>query len=108
MSKLQPVGLGLIGCGAFGIFCLDAYSKLPGVRIAAVADVRPEAADAFAKRFGVPAHYDPAELIARDDVKLVHIATPPSTHYELVMKAVGAGRNVLCEKPLAMTVAEAD
>jgi len=108
MSKSEPVGLGLIGCGAFGLFCLDACSQMPEVRIAAVADVRRPAADALAEEYGVPAHYDPMELIAHDDVDLVHVATPPASHYELVMAAVKAGKHVLCEKPLAISIAQAD
>ena len=108
MDANTPLGLGLIGCGAFGRFCLEAFAELDSVRLAAVADVRPEAAEQFARDFNVPAHADPAELIARDDVQLVHVATPPSTHYELVTAAVGAGKHVLCEKPLAVTVKQAD
>jgi len=108
MAKKEPLGLGLIGCGAFGRFCLSAFSQLREVRPAAVADVVKAAADSAARDFGVPAHYDPAELIARDDVQLVHIATPPGTHHQLVLAAARAGKHVLCEKPLAMNVAQAD
>ncbi|MHC4981853.1 MAG: Gfo/Idh/MocA family protein [Planctomycetota bacterium] len=108
MTSSETLGLGLIGCGAFGRFCLKAFSAMDQVRIAAVADIVKGPADAAAEDFSVPAHYDPAELIARDDVQIVHIATPPSTHYELVLAAAGAGKHVLCEKPLAMNVKQAD
>ncbi len=108
MNSNKPLGLGLIGCGAFGRFCLDVYSGMDGVQAAAVADVYKDAADATAKTFGVPGFGDPEELIARDNVDIVHIATPPSTHHELAMQALKAGKNVLCEKPLAMNVAQAD
>ncbi len=108
MAADKPIGLGLIGCGAFGDFCLEAYGQMDSVRVVAVCDVVKAAADSFADKFSVPACYGPAELVARDDVDLVHIATPPSTHYELVMAAVGAGKHCLCEKPLAMNVTEAD
>jgi len=107
MTTNEPLGLGLIGCGAFGRFCLEAISQMDSVRVAAVADVRHEAADEFASAFGVPAVYDPVDLIARDDVGLVHVATPPSTHHELVLAAASAGKHVLCEKPLACSVAHA-
>ncbi len=107
MAK-EPLGLGLVGCGAFGRFCLEAYAALGEVRIAAVADVAKGAADALAAAFSVPAHYAPEGLIARDDVQIVHVATPPGTHRELVLAAAGAGKHCLCEKPLALTVAQAD
>ena len=108
MTTNEPLGLGLVGCGAFGRFCLDAFSQMDEIRIAAVSDVRQEAADAFARAFGVPACNDPGELIARDDVAIVHVATPPSTHHELVLAAARAGKHVLCEKPLACSVADAE
>ena len=108
MARKQPLGLGLIGCGAFGAFCLEAFKKLDGVEPTAVADVVGEAADRLGKQFDVPAHHDPAELFARDDVDLVHIATPPSTHRELAVAAAKAGKHVLCEKPLATSVADGD
>jgi len=108
MATNEPLGLGLVGCGAFGLFCLDAFSEMDSVRIAAVSDVRQDAADEFARIYDVPAISDPAELIARDDVDIVHVATPPSTHYGLVMAAVRAGKHVLCEKPLACSVAHGE
>ena len=108
MPDSGSIGLGLIGCGAFGHFCLEAYAKLPGVRVVAVADVRRDAADRFARDFNVPAYYDPAELIVRRDLQIVHLATPPSSHHELVLAAIRAGKHCLCEKPLAMNVQQAD
>jgi len=108
MGKRKPLGLGLIGCGAFGRFCAEAFSALEDVRLAAVADVRRDAAADFARRFGVPPYSDPAEMIARQDVDLVHVAAPPAEHPKLVLAAARAGKHVLCEKPLALTVAQAD
>ena len=108
MQDEKPLGLGLVGCGAFGLFCLEAFAEMDSVRPAGVADVRKDAAAAAAATFGVPACGDPGELIARGDVDLVHVATPPSSHHELVLAAAKAGKHVLCEKPLATTVADAD
>ena len=108
MTDAEPLGLGLIGCGAFGLFCLDAYSRIDCVKTAAVADVRLEVAESFGRDFSVPAYGDPRELIADDSVQIVHIATPPSSHHELVLAAARGGKHILCEKPLAMNLAEAD
>ncbi len=108
MSRERPLGVGLIGCGAFGIFCLDAFATMPQVRIAAVADQRPEAAERTAKRFSAAADTNVADVIARDDVDIVHVATPPSSHHQLVLDALKAGKHVLCEKPLAMNTHQAD
>ena len=108
MTGNEPLGLGLIGCGAFGLFCLDVYSKMDDIHVAAVADVRKEVAESFGRDFSVPAYGDPNRLIADSNVEIVHIATPPLSHYELVLAAAKAGKNVLCEKPLAMNIAQAD
>ena len=104
----QPVGLGLIGCGQFGEYCLETYARLPGVRPAAAADANPSAARRVAERFGIPAVSDAESLIRRPDVDLVYIATPPATHYGLALHALAAGKHVLCEKPLATRLADAD
>jgi predicted dehydrogenase len=108
MTDEFPLGFGLIGCGAFGLFCMDTYGEMEGIRPVAVCDVREDVARDFARDLGVDAHGDPDELIARDDIDFVHIATPPSTHHELVLSALRGGKHVLCEKPLAMNVDEAN
>ena len=104
----KTFGLGLIGCGGFGRFCLESFSRLPQVRIVAAAEPVRSAAQACAAAFDIPVYPHAYELIARDDIDIVHIATPPSTHRELALECCVAHKHVLCEKPLAMTVQQAD
>jgi predicted dehydrogenase len=66
------------------------------------------AAQAAAQRFGIPDIEDVKELIRRDDVDLVYIATPPFLHHRQALAALAAGKHVICEKPLALTLAQAD
>jgi len=108
MSNDKPLCLGIIGCGAFGRFCLEAFGEMDDVRIAAVADISKDAAENTAKKFGAVAYCNPRELIACDDVHIVHVATPPASHHELALAAIRAGKHVLCEKPLAMNLKQAD
>lgn len=109
MTRPQPLGLGLIGCGGFGLFCLDAFARLDGIQAVAAADPVKAAADRAAERHPhLAVHYNAAELIDRDDVHLVHVATPPATHHPLALRAARAGKHVLCEKPLAMNLTQAD
>ena len=108
MSINDPLGLGMIGCGAFGLFCLDAFSGLRDLRVVAVADAHAPAARQAAERLGISPCKDAAELLARRDVDIVHVATPPSGHHELAMAAIKAGKHVLCEKPLATDLAQGD
>lgn len=102
----QKVGYGLIGAGAFGQFCAQAYGSLEGLRCEAVADVNADAAARAASATGMrAASID--EMLADEAVQIVHIATPPSTHRSLVEQCLRAGKHVLCEKPLALTEADA-
>jgi predicted dehydrogenase len=61
------------------------------------------AAHAAAQRFGIPDIEDVGRLLARDDVDLIYIATPPFLHHSQAIAALEAGKHVICEKPLAMT-----
>lgn len=103
----RSVGLGMIGVGRFGQFCLSQYTRLPDVAAIAVTDVDPARAEQAAQEFGTLACRDAAELIARPDIDLVYIGTPPATHADLALSALGAGKHVLCEKPLATQLAPA-
>jgi len=104
-ERSGPVGYGLVGAGAFGRFCLEQYGELDDVRLVAVADQNRDAARSAAEAFGLaPCTFE--ELVAREDVEIVHVATPPFTHRELAEKALEAGKHVLLEKPLAVTVGD--
>ncbi|MEM6551234.1 MAG: Gfo/Idh/MocA family oxidoreductase [Planctomycetota bacterium] len=106
MSGFDPVGYGLIGAGAFGRFCVEQYRSLESVQCLAVADVSADAAARAASDLGLEACGSLDDLLARSDVELVHLATPPSTHTELAERCLAAGKHVLCEKPLAIDVAD--
>jgi predicted dehydrogenase len=101
------LGLGLLGCGTFGRFCLREFSTMPGLRAAAVADTIADAAQRTGAEFNLPVCADNHELAAREDVHIIHIATPPSTHHDLALAALQAGKHVLCEKPLATALDDA-
>jgi len=96
------IGYGLIGAGAFGQFCLGQYRQLEGLTCVAVADRDVELAKQRADEFSIDACASVEALLKREDVDLVHVATPPATHYALVTQALEAGKHVLCEKPLAI------
>ena len=104
----DKVRLGVIGCGGFGLFALQHFTQAPGVTLVAMAGTHRPAALAAAARFGVENVEEVAELLERDDVDTVYIATPPFLHFPQAMLALEAGKHVIVEKPLALTVAEAD
>ncbi|MDR0197212.1 MAG: Gfo/Idh/MocA family oxidoreductase [Oscillospiraceae bacterium] len=102
---------GIIGTGWIAekmAYTLNEMSKDEDVRLAAVASRAKETADEFARRFGVPKAYASyEELCADESVDLVYIATPHAFHYGNMLTALGAGRNVLCEKSFTVNAAQA-
>jgi predicted dehydrogenase len=86
---------------------LPAWRACEGARVVAVASARRENAEEAAREFDIPVvASDWRELAARADVDLVSIVTPPVTHLEMTLAALGAGKAVLCEKPMAMDAGE--
>ncbi|MBN2310324.1 MAG: Gfo/Idh/MocA family oxidoreductase [Candidatus Hydrogenedentes bacterium] len=107
MSK-QDLGIGVIGCGGFGLFALQHFTQIPGAKLIAMAGTHREAAYAAAQRFGIPEPMEVDEMVALPEVDLVYIATPPFLHHTQAMQALAAGKHVIAEKPLAMNLDEAD
>ncbi|MFC7581488.1 Gfo/Idh/MocA family protein [Schaalia naturae] len=100
----MTVRIGLIGAGGMGRAHVSRIeNELAGGEIVAVADVNHEAATAVAEPLGARAYGSGAELIADPDVDAVLIATFGKVHAPDVVRAVEAGKYVLCEKPLATT-----
>jgi predicted dehydrogenase len=104
----QNIGLGVIGCGGFGLFALQQFVQVPGIRLAGMAGTARPAAQAAARRYGLEDVVEIDRLLELRSVDLVYISTPPFLHYEQARKALQAGKHVICEKPLALTVAQAD
>lgn len=115
MSDAGTIGVGVIGTGFMGQAHALAYRAAPAVfadvarvRLEAVADPRPEAARAAARRFGFLRHTaDWRALVADPAVRIVCITTPNALHREMALAAAAAGKHVHCEKPLAPSVADA-
>jgi predicted dehydrogenase len=105
----RPVSIGVVGLGAFGRFCIEAYLGMPGVQVVAIADTDPHAlaaGEALAPH--ARAYTDPALLMALPDVAVVTLCVPPDRQLALVLAAALAGKHVVCDKPLAPTLAEFD
>ena len=101
--------VGIIGTGIIAKEHALAIAMVPGsVKLVAAADIAPDRLEPFCAAFGVSRRYaSAAELIADPEVDLVAVATPPSSHEEAVVAALDAGKHVLCEKPLAQSLASA-
>lgn len=103
MSKVIRVGL--IGAGKMGQNHLRVLSLLKGVEISFIYDANLDAANKIAATYGVRAATDPYEML--DSVDAIVVASPTSTHAEVVKKVGGKVKNIFVEKPLAATLLEA-
>ena len=109
LANKDSVGIGIIGAGFARTTQIPAFRHCEGARLAAIASGRRENAERAAREFDIPVVVDDwREVIARDDVDLVTIVTPPSLHLEMTLAAFEAGKAVLCEKPMAMEARETD
>jgi myo-inositol 2-dehydrogenase/D-chiro-inositol 1-dehydrogenase len=106
----EPVGVALVGSGRMGAFHGETLARrLPGVRLAAVADPAKDVAERLAASLGAErAFADPADAFADPAVEAVVIAAPARFHAGLVVAAAAAGKAVFCEKPMGLTLADAD
>jgi len=105
MSKIR---VGVIGTGFIGPAHIEALRRLGNIEVAALADINEQTARAKAEMLNVPRFYgDYKEMLADGDIKAVHICTPNNLHYQMSKEALDAGKHVVCEKPLAITAAEA-
>jgi predicted dehydrogenase len=106
---LQHVRVALIGFGYWGPNYARVLSDLPGAGLTAVCDQRPDRRSLARQRHRAVAVCEtPDELLARDDVDAVVIATPASTHAPLVRAALSRGRHVLVEKPMALDAGDGE
>ncbi|HEU4702942.1 MAG TPA: Gfo/Idh/MocA family oxidoreductase [Conexibacter sp.] len=101
------VRIGVIGCGEIGRHHLEAYGAMDGVEVVAIADIDAARLAEAGERFGVAhRHTDGMELLAHE-LDLVSVCTMPNTHRDFVVAAHERGAHVMCEKPIALSVAEA-
>lgn len=105
----QPVRVGLIGTGFVGTIHAEAMRMVSEMELVAVASPSPGKAERFAKDNGIPrAFTDYHDLLAIKDIDVVSLCLPNDLHCEAALAAAGAGKHVICEKPLCRTLEEAD
>ncbi|MFZ0216638.1 MAG: Gfo/Idh/MocA family oxidoreductase [Candidatus Dormiibacterota bacterium] len=105
----EPVRVALAGTGAIAHAHARAIVATPGLELAGVFDRDHARAEAFAHTYGAPRCYPTWQALLEDDAAgCVAVLVPPDAHEELTLAALAAGRDVMCEKPLARTVADCD
>jgi len=105
----EVLKVGIIGCGAIARAHLDAIAGLESIEAVALADKLPHRAEAYAAEYAVKNAYTNIEhLLADPDVQGVHVCLPHYLHLSTCLRAAAAGKHMLVEKPLALSVAEAN
>ena len=100
--------IGIIGCGVISnVYIRDIKRLYKDIEIAAVADVSVEVARQTAEKFDLPKAVSVDELLADSEIEVVVNLTPPRFHTEINLKILEAGKNVFCEKPLALSMEDA-
>jgi predicted dehydrogenase len=102
------LGIGVIGCGHWGPNHIRNLGSLPGVSVLMAADLDPRRRSAIERLFpDVKTTANHKDLFADPRITAIVVATPSASHHALVKEALEAGRDVLCEKPLATSTADA-
>jgi predicted dehydrogenase len=105
---MKTIGFGIVGTGAIADFHARALAAISGASLLGVTSSRPDARNAFASRHQTQAAHSLDELLALPGLDAVTIATPSGSHTEVALAAFRAGKHVLCEKPLDVTLEKVD
>lgn len=109
MAKGKELGVAVVGAGRIGTLRAQLAAKHPCVRFIAVSDRDPQRAKALADQAGADFHSgNNFEVIERPEVNAVFVSTPEGEHSAPVRRALELGKPVLCEKPIALTLKDAD
>ncbi|GAB3173278.1 Gfo/Idh/MocA family protein [Telluribacter humicola] len=105
---MDKIKVGVVGTGFIGPAHIEALRRLHNVEVAALCEVTAELAKEKAQGLGIERYYTFEDLLKQDDIQCIHICTPNFLHYSQSKAALEAGKHVVCEKPLAKDLAEAE
>jgi len=108
VAKGKSVGFGIVGCGMIAGFHARAIADTRGASLVACFDSMPASAERFAAAQGCRAYHRLEDMLADSEVQVVTIGTPSGAHLEPAVAAARAGKHVIVEKPLEITLARCD
>ncbi|MRS15434.1 gfo/Idh/MocA family oxidoreductase [Enterobacteriaceae bacterium RIT691] len=103
---MRTLKAAIIGCGAIHLCHLEALRQTPDVELRAIVDIDTDKGLALAKTYACDFYHDYREMLRDVNVDVVHICTPHYLHKPMILAALAAGKQVFCEKPVAMTMAD--
>lgn len=99
---MRTLNAAIVGCGAIHTCHLEALQQLPDVTLRAIVDIDVEKGQRLAREYGCRFYQDFQEMLNDVAIDVVHICTPHSLHKPMILAALAAGKQVFCEKPVAM------
>ena len=109
MSSSNSLGFGIIGCGVIADFHVQAIAQLKGAHLVGVADTFPEPVKRLSAKHNIGfSTTNVDELLARKDIQIICVTTPSGAHLEPALAAIKAGKHVVVEKPIEITVERVD
>jgi UDP-N-acetyl-2-amino-2-deoxyglucuronate dehydrogenase len=103
----EDVGFGIIGCGNISTIHAQAIRAIPQARLRALHSRSRPRGEKMAQQYGVDWELNPDRFLERQDIQVVNICTPSGTHAELGVRAAAAGKHVIVEKPIDITLEKA-
>lgn len=105
----ENIKFAIVGCGSIGRRHIAVIDAEPNATIVGICDINPEAVNAQAELYdGLSAYTDFATMLAETDADIVNIATPHALHADMAIEAMQAGKDVLVEKPMALSVTDCE
>ena len=104
----NKVRFAVIGCGVISKFHAVSINEIENAELVACFDAYKPGAERFAKEYGVKMYETLEEMLASPDIDAVCICTPSGLHTPQAVQAMKAGKHIVCEKPMSLTLAEAD
>jgi len=104
----SKIRFGIIGCGAIGTVHAKSIHNIDSAKLVAVSDIILERAKIFGQKYEVEYYQDYKKLLERKDIDVVNICLPSGLHMQGCVDAAVAGKNILCEKPLEITLDKID
>lgn len=102
-------GIGIIGCGKIAqVRHIPEYAENPDAKLVGFYDINQQRAEELAKKYGAKAYASVEELLANENIDAVSICVANHAHAEVTIKALEAGKDVLCEKPMATTMEDCE
>ena len=105
---MKKIKVAIAGLGFIGPAHIEALRRIPNIEVVAISDIDEQTARTKATTLGIEKYTADFDKLLTFDIDSVHICTPNNLHFSMAKKALEAGKHVICEKPLATTIAEAE